>query len=176
MTRPVTGRLTYAEDARDRLAELCARQPFLVQSLCNRVFENATRKDNRTITINVVDEAARDLVEDNEHFQTLWGYAKTDRRRMLLALCHRLSEGPDPVTFGLIEAKLDEYRVSFPGPDALGEDIEFLRELELLELVPGAGRSDYRLGIPLMANWIRRHTDFEGTRPSGGGPRRGDRR
>jgi type I restriction enzyme M protein len=68
-----------------------------------------------------VDEAARDSVEDNEHFQTLWGYAKTDRRRMLLALCDSLSEVPDPVTFGLIEASLDEYRVSFPGPDALGD-------------------------------------------------------
>jgi type I restriction enzyme M protein len=161
VTRPVAGRLTYPEQARDRLVELCARQPYLIQSLCNRVFENAARSGSRTVTVAAVDEAARDLVEDNEHFLTLWGYAKTDRRRMLLALCDRLSDGPDPVTFGLLEAKLEEYRIPLPGPEALGEDIEYLRELELLELVPGAGRSDYRLGMPLMALWIRRHKDFE---------------
>ena len=35
VTRPVDGRLVYVPEARDRVVELCARQPFLIQSLCN---------------------------------------------------------------------------------------------------------------------------------------------
>src|SRR5262249_35715947 len=95
VTEPVVERLSYLPAARDRLVELCARQPFLVQSLCNRVFEKAAEAKERTITLAAVNEAAAEMVRENEHFRTLWDYAQTHRRRLLLALCERLADGPD---------------------------------------------------------------------------------
>jgi type I restriction enzyme M protein len=164
VTRPVEGRLVYVDEARDRLVELCACHPFLVQSLCNRVFEDAVRNRIRTITVSIVETAAQEMVQDNEHFRTLWGYAGTDRRRVLLALIERLSAGPDPVAFSLLEAKLEELGVPIPPGERLGDDIEFLRELELLNLDSHASITAYKLAVPLLGDWIHRNVDFDDVR------------
>ena len=161
VTRPVEGRLTYVSEGIDRVVELCSRQPFLIQSLCNRIFERASLASQRMVTEGAVRSAAQEMVEDNEHFRTLWDYAETERRRFVLALCQRLEGGPDPVTLHLLEMMLAERGIPLPHQDRLGEDLEFLRELELLELQESARGSAYRLAVPLMADWIRRNIDFE---------------
>ena len=111
-----------------------------------------------------VNIAAQEMVEDNEHFRTLWGYAGTESRRFVLALCQQLEEGPDPITLSLLETKLEEYDIALPPKDRLGDDLEFLRELELLKLQDTARGSAYVLAVPLMANWIRQNIDFENQR------------
>ena len=165
-TRPVEGRLTYVSEATDHLVDLCARQPFLIQSLCNRIFEHAALSNERTVTVGVVDMAAREMVQDNEHFRTLWDYAGTERRRFVLALCQHLEPIPDPVTLSLLETKLEEYGIVLPHGDRLGVDLEYLRELELIELQRTTRGSAYVLTVPLMANWIRLNIDFEDLRQS----------
>ena len=163
VTRPVEGRLAYLPEARDRVVELCSRQPFLIQSLCNRIFEYAAHS-GRTVKEGAVNTAAQEMVEDNEHFRTLWDYAGTERRRFVLALCQQLEEGPDPITLSLLDTKLEEYDIALTPKDRLGDDLEFLRELELLKLQDTARGSAYALAIPLMANWIRQNIDFENQR------------
>ena len=164
VTQPVERRLAYVPEAADRVAELCARHPFLIQSLANRIFENAALSNRRNITVTAVDAAAREMVQDNEHFRTLWDYAETDRRRFLLVLCQRLEEGPDPITFSLLDTKLEEHGIVLARSEPLGADLEFLRELELLELRSSARGSAYALAVPLMADWIRANIDFEDQR------------
>ena len=164
VTEPIKGRLVYVDEARDRLAELCACHPFLMQSLCNRVFEDAVRNRVRTITVSVVEAAAQEMVQDNEHFRTLWGYAGTERRRVILALAERLASGPDPVTFSLLEAKTEELGIPIPPCERLGDDIEFLRELELLDLDSQATVTAYRIAVPLLGEWIHRNVDFDDLR------------
>ena len=164
VTRPVEGRLNYIPDARDRVVELCSRQPFLIQSLCNRIFEQAAQSNERTVTVGAVTAAAEEMVRDNEHFRTLWEYALTERRRFLLALCLQLEGDPDPITLGLMETKLEEYGIALSGGEQLGEDLQFLRELELLELNDAGQGSVYTLAVPLMGDWIRYNVDLEDQR------------
>ena len=164
VTQPVEGRLTYVPEARDRVVELGARHPFLIQSLCNRIFECAAFSDERTVTVGAVNTAAQEMVKDNEHFRTLWDYAETERRRFVLALCQQLEGEPDPITLGLLETKFEECGIVLPRGDRLGDNLEFLRELELLELQETARGSSYMLAVPLMADWIRRNIDFEDQR------------
>ena len=161
VTEPVDGRLGYLPQARDRLAELCARHPFLVQSLCNRVFERAASGGDRTITVDVVEEAATEMVRDNEHFRTLWDYAGTARRRLLLALCDRLTEGPDAVNLDLLSVKLQEHGVPLRRESELDGDVAELRELELLDFDDLYRGGTYRLSVPLMARWLRMNEDFK---------------
>ena len=161
VAEPVEGRLDYLPQARDRIVELCARHPFLIQSLCNRVFEQAASRNVRTITVGIVERAATEMVEDNEHFRTLWDYAGSARRRLLLAFCDRLAEGPDPVNLDLLEVKLRENRVPFLGVSDLADDIQELREIELIDLDDRDHRPAYRLAVPLMAKWLRSNVDFE---------------
>ena len=166
VTQPVEGRLVYLPEARERVVELCSRQPFLIQSLCNQIFEHAAHSDKRMVTVTerVVNTVAQEMVEDNEHFRTLWDYAGTERRHLVLALCQQLEEGPDPVTLSLLETKLEEYDITLPAGDHLEGDLKFLRELELLKLQDTARGSAYVLAVPLMANWIRQNIDFENQR------------
>ena len=161
VTEPVDGRLGYLPQARDRLAELCACHPFLVQSLCNRVFERAASGGDRTITVDVVEEAATEMVRDNEHFRTLWDYAGTARRRLLLALCDRLAEGPDAVNLDLFSVKLQEHGVPLRRDIELDGDVAELRELELLDFDDSYRGGTYRLSVPLMARWLRMNEDFK---------------
>ena len=160
VTEPVEGRLNYLPHARDRVVNMCAGHPFLIQSLCNRVFERAVSGGGPTITLDAVERAAMEMVRDNEHFRTLWDYAGSARRRLLLALCDRFSEEPDAVNLDLLGAKLRDYEVPFRRATDLADDIDELRELELLD-VDGSYRSGtYRLSVPLMANWLRMNVNF----------------
>ncbi len=160
VTEPVAGRLGYLPQARDRLVELCAGHPFLVQSLCNRVFERAASGGDRTVTADAVEEAATEMVRDNEHFRTLWDYAGTARRRLLLALCDRLAEGPDAVNLDLFGVKLEEHGVPLRRASELDGDVAELRELELLDFDASYRGGTYRLSAPLMARWLRMNEDF----------------
>lgn len=163
VTRPVDGRLVYVPEARDLVVKLCAKQPFLIQSLCNRIFESAARSNRRMVTVDDVNTAAHAMTEDNEHFRTLWGYAGSERRRFLLALCRRLGDRV-PITLDVLERNLRRHSVHLHRGERLGDDLEFLRELEMLELHGTRSGSSYRLAIPLMAAWIERNEDFENQR------------
>ena len=160
VTEPVEGRLVYLPQARDRLVELCAGHPFLIQSLCNRVFEQAASGGGPTITLDVVKQASTEMVRDNEHFRTLWDYAGRARRRLLLALCDRFSDGPDAVDLEFLDMTLRENEVSLRGISELVDDIAELRELELLELDGSYRGGTYRLAVPLMANWLQTNVEF----------------
>ena len=161
VTEPVAGCLDYLPRARDLVVELTSRHPFLVQSLCNQVFEHAAETGRRTVTPELVEEAATALVRDNEHFRTLWGYAGNERRRLLLALCDELAREPDPVNFDLLELKLDKLGVAVDSGRVLSDDLAALRELELVEYADSPRGDNYRLAVPLMAKWLQHNVDFE---------------
>ena len=161
VTEPVEGRLAYLPQARDRLVDLCACHPFLVQSLCNRVFEQAAATGMSTVTVDAVRQAATEMVRDNEHFRTLWDYTGSARRRLLLALCARLQDGTDAVNLDLFEVELRERGVPLRRVHDLADDVTELRELELLDFDESYRSGTYRLAVPLMAQWLQANVDFD---------------
>ena len=161
VTEPVEGRLAYLPQAGDRLVKLCARHPFLIQSLCNRVFEQAAATGASTVTVDAVQEAATEMVRDNEHFRTLWDYTGSARRGLLLALCDRLQDEPDAVNLDLFEVELRKHGVPLRRVRDLADDVTELRELELLDFDDSYRRGTYRLAVPLMAHWLRMNVDFD---------------
>lgn len=160
VTEPVKGRLVYSREAIEKAIMLTNRQPFLLQSLCNRVFDMAAQLKIRSITLDVIEDAATLLADDNEHFRSLWIYAETDRRRFILGLIHKESAGPDLLCFGFLRELLSTHGVE-ADDEALNGDLEFLRELELIDLVGESGSGHYALAIPLMGKWIGQQHDFE---------------
>jgi len=160
VTLPVDGLLNFVPQARDLVVELCAQHPFLIQSLCSRIFDYASESGERTITLTAVEEAAHEMIRDNEHFRTLWDYAGTERRRLILALCERFSNEPDPITLSFLEDRLEEAGIMIPKGERLGDDLEHLRELDMIRMDSTPRASVYRLAIPLMGRWIRQNIDF----------------
>jgi type I restriction enzyme M protein len=157
---PVRELLVFSDEAVTRAITLVARQPYLLQCLCSRIFEIAARLKQRSVTVDFVDRAAAALVTDNEHFATLWDYAASDRRRLILAICHREAAGPDLMRLGVLVERLSGFGLDLDESQLI-EDLEFLRELEVLEKDDEASGSAYALAIPLMGVWIDRQQDFE---------------
>jgi type I restriction enzyme M protein len=160
VTEPVKGRLVYSREAVERAIMLTNRQPFLLQSLCNRIFDMAAQLKIRSISLDVVEEAATLLADDNEHFRSLWEHAETDQRRFILGLIHNETAGSDLLRFGLLRELLSTHGIEVD-EEELSSDLDFLRELELVDLVGESGSGHYTLAIPLMGKWIGQQNDFE---------------
>lgn len=156
--KPVEGRLTYTHEAVELLIELTARQPFLIQSLCNQVFELAVENQLRSITATTVNEAASRFVENNEHFASLMDYTETHRRRFIIMLVHKASKGPDLVTFGVALTKLADESIEI-AEDDLTNDLRFLQDLELIDYLGNSG-CYYALTVPLMGRWLESQHDY----------------
>jgi len=99
-------------------------------------------------------------VKDNEHFASLWDYAGSARRRLILMLCAERSSRADLVAFGELHELLAQCGVEISN-ELLDADLVALRELELIDLVGKIGDGHYQLSIPLMGAWIEQQHDYE---------------
>ena len=105
-----------------------------------------------SITIDQVNDAATDVLK-NRHFNDLFKYARTERRRFILALCHREADGPDPLRLPVIREKLSAHGIEV-SEEGLAADLEWLTDLELLDFSGANGGESYSLTVPLMGLWI----------------------
>ncbi|WFC14691.1 N-6 DNA methylase [Aeromonas salmonicida] len=164
VTEPVRDQLIFSQEAVDKVLSVTARHPYLMQCLCNRVFDYAVQTKNQSITASVVAKAAQWLVRDNEHFASLWDYAGQgpekgrNRRQFILSLCARSLKQGTHVGFGPLHEMLTQSGVDV-AEDVLDADLTYLRELELVEFSGEIGDGEYRLTIPLMADWIEQQQD-----------------
>ncbi|MCE9923906.1 N-6 DNA methylase [Aeromonas media] len=161
---PVRDQLTFSQAAIDRVIDVTARHPYLMQCLCNRVFDFAVQTKSRSITESVVTDAAQRLVRDNEHFASLWDYAGRGpeigryRRQLIMLLCARSLKQKTLIGFGTLQEQLLQGGVDVT-EEALDVDLTYLRELELVEFFGETGDGVYQLAIPLMADWIEQQQD-----------------
>lgn len=166
VTEPVRDQLVFSQEAIERVIEVTARHPYLMQCLCNRVFDYAVQTKSRSITASVVNDAAHGLVRDNEHFASLWDYAALGpetgrhRRQLILLQCARSFKQGTHIGFGTLREQLTQVGVDIDD-EALDADLSYLRELELVEFSGEIGDGEYRLAIPLMADWIEQQQDAD---------------
>jgi type I restriction enzyme M protein len=166
VTEPVRDQLAFSQEAIERVIEVTARHPYLMQCLCNRVFDYAVQTKSRSITASVVNDAAHSLVRDNEHFASLWDYAALGpaagrhRRQLILLLCALSFKQGTHIGFGTLHEQLAQVGVDVED-EPLDVDLSYLRELELIEFSGEIGDGEYRLAIPLMADWIEQQQDAD---------------
>ncbi len=166
VTEPVRDQLAFSQEAIERVIEITARHPYLMQCLCNRVFDYAVQTKSRSITASVVNDAAHSLVRDNEHFASLWDYAALGpaagrhRRQLILLLCALSFKQGTHIGFGTLHEQLAQVGVDVED-EPLDADLSYLRELELIEFSGEIGDGEYRLAIPLMADWIEQQQDAD---------------
>lgn len=163
VTEPVAGRLVFPPAVVDRIVDLCACQPFLLQQLCSQVFDRCAKSNQISVSLELVEEAANDLVSGLEHFEAFWDFSGSERARFILCIVHRLCQGTDvaPVTLPMIEDELERARVKIKRDELVGDELKKLIELELIRMEKDG---QYRLAVPLLALWISRNKDFEDQR------------
>lgn len=156
LTEPVEGRLVYTFNARERVLELTSRQPYLIQSLCYRIFEECASTNERSVAVSTVEAAAREMVTDNEHFRTLFDFIGSERRRYLACIVNRLSEAGERTTFDLIAEELEKDRVEYDA-STLADDLKHLQELDVLDLEQHELGTSYKIKIPLFSRWLAKN-------------------
>ena len=155
------GRLAFAADAFDSAHAITAGQPYLLQCLCNRIFDVAARTGVRSITVDHVREASWALVADNEHFASLW----TTPGRIAVgssSLLPARHNGLDQLSLGVIQQK-PPLRGEVH-EEALISDLESLLELEIVDLHGGAGGIFLRPHDPHDGGLDRAATGLRGLR------------
>jgi type I restriction enzyme M protein len=156
VVEPVEGQLVYAENAREHVLDLTSRQPFLIQGLCYRIFEQCVETKERNVTLRTVEAAASQMVEGNEHFRTMFDFIGDKRRRYIACVVNRLSDGSERVTFDRIFEELEKDRISYEASD-LADDLNHLQELDVLDLEEHEHGSSYKIKIPLFSRWLSRN-------------------
>lgn len=155
--KPSEGVLIFSPSSVEKVMELCACMPFLIQSLCYFIFEECANKGVQGVTNGIVESAAAELVDENEHFKALWLYISNDRRRYIAYLVVSLSGGQDVITSSFLAQRLEADGIN---PSSLDDDIAELRELDVLAMREFNQGNSYYIGIPLFALWMRKHNDF----------------
>jgi type I restriction enzyme M protein len=163
VTEPVRDILTYTDEARDLIVRLAACQPFMIQSLCNYVFEDCVYSGDRIVTTEVVDRSSSQLVVENEHLASLWDLAGTDAARLALYTVADLENGPDIADIATIEANLVLQGVELD-EELLEATLDVLEERELL-IRERSSNGDkghvYAVALPLFSTWILRYKNFD---------------
>jgi hypothetical protein len=148
----------------ERLLELCAFQPFLIQSLASAIFEECASARITSVTTELVTHSARALVMNNEHFYTIFRQQSlTARQRFLTCLIDSLGDTPAKATFDVIRDKLEADGVEVESVHLKG-DLEDLQERELIAFTPDSPGGYYKIEVPLFSQWLRAKVDFQAER------------
>lgn len=163
---PVKNFIAFSNEAVGLILELTARQAYLIQKVCNHIFDYAATKSIHSIKSDDVLHVSSELVKGDEHFASLWDYAKLGpvtggfRRQAILCILTKNFKDETLCTFGMLQEELSQKGINATD-EFLDSDLSYLRELELIKFCGEIGVGHYRLEIPLMAEWINIHEDEE---------------
>ncbi|MBE0542232.1 MAG: N-6 DNA methylase [Verrucomicrobia bacterium] len=157
---PVSGRLVYAEEAIRSIIQLTACQPLLIQGICHRVFALCKQRKRASVTLELVQEVVSEKTADNEHFETLWDYIKSEHRRCLLFIIDEFEGKGVAVSFNMLRSVMEAKGLSCSRQE-LQADLKHLHESDILGLDRQDRQEFYRLEVPMFALWLRQNKDFD---------------
>lgn len=128
---PVEGRLVYASNAVEEISRLTARQPLLIQGICDRLFRISKESGQRSIGLSLVEQVASEIAADSEHFESIWTYIGSNRRRLLVFMIDEQERVTGGATFERIQELLEENGLTPPVRE-LRADLDELEDLEVI--------------------------------------------
>jgi type I restriction enzyme M protein len=163
--RPAQGILYYSDQAINRVLEMCGFQPFLIQSLASVIFEACATSKLSSVTTELVNHSAQELVVHSEHFYTVFRQQSlTARQRFLACLIDFLADSSTRVTFDVVRDQLEYHGIPVQSDLQLKADLEDLQEREIIAFVADAPGGHYRIEVPLFSRWLRAKVDFQAER------------
>jgi type I restriction enzyme M protein len=164
VTVPSIGQLNFTSESVDLIVEQTGKYPFLIQCLCNKIYDNAAKLDVRQIDTKFASQAISEFITDNEHFMYFWSLAGVipgdSRSQLILFIFAREEKDGNRLTSGelleiLIECSIDLSEQLFD------KFISYLMELELIERKGERGEQVYSLTTPLLSQWLLESQDYE---------------
>ncbi|MGK0269556.1 MAG: type I restriction enzyme M protein [Cocleimonas sp.] len=161
---PSKGQLNFTAESVDLIVEQTGKYPFLIQCLCNKIYDNAAKSNLRQIDTKFASKAISEFIKDNEHFMYFWnltGMAPGDTRsQLILFIFAREEKDGNRLTSGELLEALIESGVDL-SEKLFEQFINYLMELELIERRGERGEQVYSLTTPLLSKWLLESQDYE---------------
>jgi type I restriction enzyme M protein len=164
VTEPSLGQLNFTDDALDFIVDQTGRHPFLIQCLCNKLYDNAAKQNIRQIDSKFVFNAISEFIKDNEHFMYFWNLAEVtpgdSRCQLILFIFAREERDGNTLTSGELKETLIECGIDLTEKQ-FDLFINYLMELELIRRKGERGEQIYSLTTPLLSVWLLESQDYE---------------
>ena len=161
---PSKGQLQFSEEAVELIVQQTGRYPFLIQCLCNRIFDIAASKNIRQIDTAFVKQAIKEFLKDNEHFMYFWDLASVSpgnsRCQLMLFMFAKAELSGSHLTSGELLEELIEYGID-PSEKMYEQLLNYLQELEMIKKSGRMGEQRYSLTTPLLAEWLVDSIDYQ---------------
>jgi type I restriction enzyme M protein len=161
---PSKGQLNFTAESVDLIVEQTGKYPFLIQCLCNKIYDNAAKSNLRQIDTKFASQAISEFIKDNEHFMYFWnltGMAPGDTRsQLILFIFAREEKDGNRLTSGELLEALTESGVDL-SEKLFEQFINYLMELELIDRRGERGEQVYSLTTPLLSQWLLESQDYE---------------
>jgi hypothetical protein len=154
ITEPVRDFMRYDRKAADRILRLTAGQPFFTQAICLHIIEDLNDKRQNRVTVEHVEEACDDLVENAPyHFAFLWSELAADEKIMIALLAEVLSDGEAYASADDIASRLPYYELEYDHA-SISKAMARLQAEHLVEKKPETEGS-YRFRMDLIRALIQ---------------------
>ncbi|MFQ5798808.1 MAG: PEGA domain-containing protein, partial [Bacteroidota bacterium] len=154
ITEPVRDYMRYDRKAADRILRLTAGQPFFTQAICLHIIEDLNDKRQNRVTVEYVEEACDDLVENAPyHFAFLWSELAADEKIMVALLAELIPDGMAYASVDDIASRLPYYELEYDRA-SISKAMARLQEEHLIERKPETEGS-YRFRMDLIRALIQ---------------------
>jgi type I restriction enzyme M protein len=162
VTKPLQSLVQFTPEAVAYIVDLAACQPYFIQMIAHTLVSDLQQKqDTSLITPARVEVIVPSAIEAaSEHLQYMMNHAKLPRQRAILAYIAKQQNADTPVTHQDLTNFLAIQEI-VSNASLLAQDLELLRENDLIAMVKGGPQSLYRIPIELLRYWIQDHIDLD---------------
>lgn len=160
--QPSINMLSFNSEATKQIIKLCALQPYFIQSLCSRIFDYCVVQNHiKNVSLKIVDEAANELIRDNEHFSSIWNQSiKENRKKYLVCSINELNKESEIISADIIISKLAQDKITYARENDLWDDLSDLSDIDVVKSNTIANKKVYALAVPLFGRWIDKRIDM----------------
>jgi hypothetical protein len=153
ITEPVKDYMRYEKEAVERVLRLAAGHPFFTQAMCFQIIENMNDKQQNRVTMEYVDEACNELVENAPfHLAFIWGELTPEEKVMVALLAEVLPDGLAYASADDIISKQSYYELEYDQA-TVNKSLARLAEEHLVEAKPRS--EEHRFRMDLIRAWIQ---------------------
>lgn len=162
VTKPLQSFVQFTPEAVAYIVELAACQPYFIQMIAHTLVSDLQQKQDTSLIIPVRIEAIvpSAIEAASEHLQYMVNHAKLARQKTILAYIAKQQNIDTPVTHQDLTNFLSIQGIA-SSASLLAQDLELLRENDLIVMVRGGPQSLYRIPIELLRYWIQDHIDLD---------------
>ena len=157
ITEPIRDVARHDRKTVNSILRLTAGQPFFTQLVCLHIIEYLNDKQQNRVTLEEVEEACKDIVENAPyHFAYMWSELTADEKIViaLLAEVEVLSDESAYASVDDIASRLPHYELEYSRAD-ISKSLARLQEEHLIEKKIGTEAEAYRFRMDLTRSWIQ---------------------